>query len=228
MTSTSSSKQFWHSVSATRIVASTLGVFGGLMSLEHGFFETLQGNAAPSSVIIDAIGHQANSVFQGSEPAFTIIPNFLVTGVLVIIVSLIATVWAAAFVQKKNGVQVLILLSTIPFLVGGGLAPLVIFVAVCAVATKINKPLTFWRAHLSGSVGRFLAKLWPYPFIIVFLPSLINVQTAIFGSFFGVNVPNFSAILFLFIFGLLLLSVVSGFAYDIQKQTDSPQSSSKT
>jgi hypothetical protein len=53
----------------------------------------------------------------------------------------------------------------------------------------------------------------------MFLPSIINVQNAIFGNFFGLNIPNFSAILFLSIFGLLLLSVVSAFARDIQKQT---------
>lgn len=210
-------------ISATRIIASTLGVFGGLMSMEHGFFETLQGNHAPNSIIIDAIGHQANGVFQGSEPALTIIPNFLVTGILAIIVSPIVMVWAAKFIQRKNGVLFLILLSTILFLIGGGLAPLLILVIASAIGTRINKPLTFWRMHLSGNVGRFLTKLWPYSFIVLFLPSLINVQNAIFGDFFGLNIPNFSAILFLFIFGLLLLSVISGFAHDIQKQTNSHQ-----
>jgi len=222
------SRGIYRNISATRMVASTLGVFGGLMSMEHGFFETLQGNHSPNSIIIDAIGNQANSAFQGSEPALTIIPNFLVTGILAMIVSPIVIVWAAKFIQRKNGVFFLILLSTILFLFGGGLAPLLILVIASAVATRINKPLTFWRVHLSGNAGRFLAKLWPYPFIVVFLPSLINVQNAIFGNFFGLNIPNFSAILFLFIFGLLLLSVVSGFAYDIQKKTDSHQTPSKT
>jgi hypothetical protein len=96
------------------------------MAMEHGLFETLQGNHEPQGIIIDAIGHQANSVFQGSEPALTIIPNFLATGILAMIVSLIVVIWAAKFVQRKNGVLLLILLSTILFLVGGGLAPLLI------------------------------------------------------------------------------------------------------
>jgi hypothetical protein len=29
--------------SATRIVASVFGVYGGLLGMEHGYFETLQG-----------------------------------------------------------------------------------------------------------------------------------------------------------------------------------------
>lgn len=218
MKSTGSSRQVWRNVSATRVVASVLGAFGGFMAMEHGFLETLQGNIAPSSIIIDAVGHQANSVFQGSEPALTLIPNFLLTGILTMIISLIVIVWATAFIQRKNGVVFLILFSTILFLVGGGLAPLIIFIISCAIATRINKPLTFWRGHLSGTAGHFLAKLWPYPFLVVFLPSLINLQNAIFGNFFGASIPNFSAILFLFIFGLISLSILSAFAYDILKQ----------
>ena len=45
--------------SATRRVASTVGVFAGLLGLEHGIGETLQGNGAPGSVLINAIGPHA-------------------------------------------------------------------------------------------------------------------------------------------------------------------------
>jgi hypothetical protein len=203
-------------ISATRTLASMIGVFGGLMSMEHGYLETLQGNVAPTSIIIDAIGHQANSVFQGSEPALTLIPNFFVTGILAIIIGLLVAIWAAAFIPRKHGVVILILSSFILFLVGGGLAPLIIEIIAGAVATRIGKPLTWWRKHLSISSRHFFAKLWPWPFIVFFLPSLINLQIAIFGNFFGVNNPIFSAILIPLIFGFLLLSIVCGFAYDIQ------------
>ncbi len=36
--------------SATRILASLVGVYCGLLRMEHGYFETLQGNVAPSSI----------------------------------------------------------------------------------------------------------------------------------------------------------------------------------
>ena len=42
--------------SATRIVASFIGIYAGLLGLEHGYFETLQGNVKPSSIVIGAIG----------------------------------------------------------------------------------------------------------------------------------------------------------------------------
>ncbi len=204
--------------SATRAVASFVGVFGGLMGMEHGFFETLQGNVAPGSLIIDAIGRQPNSVFQGSEPALTIVPNLFVTGILAICVGLLITIWAAAFIERHNAVLVLMLFSSILFSVGGGLAPLVIELIAAAIATWINQPHRWWRAHLSANVQHWLAELWPWPFVAFFVPSFINLQIAIFGNFFGVNNPSLLALIVLLIFGLLLLSVMSGFAYDIERQ----------
>jgi hypothetical protein len=41
---------------ATRAVALVLGVTAGLLGLEHGYFETRQGNLVPDSVVISAIG----------------------------------------------------------------------------------------------------------------------------------------------------------------------------
>ena len=46
--------------SATRIVASTVGMYGGLLGVEHGIGETLQGNVAPDSLLINAIGPQVS------------------------------------------------------------------------------------------------------------------------------------------------------------------------
>jgi hypothetical protein len=103
---------------ATRVVASTLGILAGLLGLVHGYLETLQGNVALSGIFILAVGPpcQANRVWHDCFPAMTIIPNFLVTGVLAIIVSLIVILWAAVFVQRKNVGLVLILLSIIQLL----------------------------------------------------------------------------------------------------------------
>ncbi len=53
--------------SATRIVASAVGVYGGLLGMEHGIGETLQGNVAPGGILINAIGPQAKDVWQGRE-----------------------------------------------------------------------------------------------------------------------------------------------------------------
>lgn len=46
----------------------------------------------------------------GCEPAITMIPSLLAEGVLAIIVDFMVMIWAAAFVQRKSGGVVLILL----------------------------------------------------------------------------------------------------------------------
>lgn len=68
----------------------------------------------------------------------TIVPSFLVTGVLAVIFGLIVTVWAAALVQRKNGGLVLILLSVILLLVGGGFFPPGFGVTAGIIGTRIK------------------------------------------------------------------------------------------
>ena len=43
-------------VSGTAVVASALGVCAGVSGLDHGFFETLQGNTTTPGLIVQAIG----------------------------------------------------------------------------------------------------------------------------------------------------------------------------
>lgn len=199
-------------INARRAVASILGIYGGFYGVEHGYFETLQGNVAPSSMLINAIGPpcQPNAQWYGCERAITVIPNFFATGVLAIIVSLTVMIWAAAFVQRKNGGVVLILLSTIQLLVGGGIGPIFPNLVAGVAGTRINSPLTWWRTRLSVNSRRLLAKLWPWSLIatLLWLPG-----EYVLGYFFGVNNPNLAP-LSQPILGLLLLTLFAGFAYD--------------
>jgi hypothetical protein len=93
----------WQNISAARIIASIFGVLAGLGGITHGIGEILQGNVAPSGIIINSWTKGPIATNLGGEPAMTIIPNLFVTGVLTLIVSLAVVIWAAAFVQKKNG-----------------------------------------------------------------------------------------------------------------------------
>ena len=124
--------------SATRAVASVLGIFAGVSGASHGPGEILQGNIVPNGIMIEA---WPGLTLLGGEPAMTIVPSFLITGVLAIIFGLIITVWAAAFVQRKNGGLVLILLSIIMLLVGGGVFPLGFGVIAGMIGTRIKQLL---------------------------------------------------------------------------------------
>jgi hypothetical protein len=119
----------------TRVAASILGIFAGLGGASHGPGEMLQGNVAPSEIFIKA---WSELTALGGEPAMTIIPSFLVTGILAIILGLMVAVWAAKFIPRKNGGVILILLSIIMLLVGGGLVPPLFGVAAGIIGVLIN------------------------------------------------------------------------------------------
>lgn len=210
---------------ATRLAASTLGVLVGLAAIEHGYFEILQGNLAPGGLIIDAIGPAQELWAGASEPALTIIPNFFITGILAMIFGLIYTIWSAFFIDRKYGAWIMLLLSIILFLVGGGFGPLSIGIFISILATRINKPLTWWRAHLSAAARDFLPKCWPWSLILYVLIYILSVEVAIIGwplvRFFGED----TTFVFLYAIGpimlvLMLLMILSAFAYDIENLND--------
>jgi hypothetical protein len=117
------------------VAASALGIFAGLGGASHGPGEMLQGNVAPNELMIQA--WPSLTALRG-EPAMTIVPSFLITGVLTVIVGLILAVWAAKFVQRKNGGLILILLSIVMLLVGGGMVPPFFGIAAGIIGTRIK------------------------------------------------------------------------------------------
>jgi hypothetical protein len=212
-------------ISATQVVASTLAVLVGLAGIDHGIFEILQGNVAPNGVMIEAIGPAQRFWEYGTETALTIVPNLLISGFLSVLIGLLVIVWAVAFVDKKHGVEILTLLSILLFLVGGGFAPVFMAILASLTATRINKPLTWWRKDLLGGVGNFLAKIWPRSLIAFVLLFLISVEIAIFGwpltLLFGADIAfDILNTLAYVMLGLMLLSILTGFAYDIQQHDE--------
>ncbi len=206
---------------ATRVMTSTFGALVGLIGIEHGIGEVLQGNIVPDGIMI--LSWPGSTLFHilGGEPAMTILPNLLVTGILAIFVSLIFLVWATLFVQRKNGGLVLILLSIVMLLVGGGIFPPILGIILGAIGTRISAPLTWWRVHLSPSLRHFLRKVWPCSFAagltawLLMFPGLILMD-----YFFGLNNPIVVLVLLFCMFGFLFSTLIAGFAYDIQSSTN--------
>ena len=60
--------------------------------------------------IIQAIGDAQQMWLYGTEEAFTIIPNFLSTGILAVGASAAMLVWSVGYVQAKHGALVFLLL----------------------------------------------------------------------------------------------------------------------
>lgn len=206
---------------ATRVIAATLGVIFGISGMGHGFFEALQGHIPTNGFVIEAIG-EANRIWaHGNEPAFTIIPNFLITGIAAMIVGLATIVWSVGFLHKKNGSLIFLLLFILLFLVGGGIAQVVFFTIVWLFSTRIHKPLTWWRKVFHTSARRVLPKLWPTFIIISSLLILFVLEIAIFGFVPGISNPDTISTVMLLALGtgfvFMILAFISGFAHDIEK-----------
>jgi hypothetical protein len=208
---------------ATRLVASTLGALVGLAGIDHGVFEILQGNVPPSSLLIAAIGPDERFWVYGEETALTIIPSFMISGILAVILGIAVMVWAIGFVDRKFGAGVLMLLSIALFLVGGGFAPIFMALVASLTASRIHKPLKFWRAVLPDGLQKFLRKIWLGTLIAFVIIFVFSVIVAIFGwplTVFFDDETTFRHLnsLSLVMVGLMLLSPLCGFAHDIQAQ----------
>ena len=210
---------------ATRITASTLGVLVGLAGIEHGVFELLQGNVAPSGLLIQAIGPAQRFWQYGTERALTVIPSLLVTGIMAIVLGMLVAAWAAFLVPTKHGAIVLLVLSVALFLVGGGFAPIFITIVASATATRIHSPLAWWRARLPARARGSLARGWPFTLIAFVLMFVVSVAIAIFGyplvSLIGADrtyaVQSASALLMLV---LMALAVIAALSHDTVKRDE--------
>lgn len=174
-------KKVLSKASATRIVASTFGILVGLAGIDHGIFEILQGNVKPGDLMIEAIGSAQRFWEYGTEPALTVVPNFLITGILSVLIGLGVILWSAMFIDRKYGASILLLLSILLFLVGGGFAPIFLTLLAFITAVQIGKPLTWWRTYIPAAIRTFLAWLWPGSLITFVLVFIVSVEIAIFG-----------------------------------------------
>lgn len=168
-------------ISAARICAAIIAGIAGFMGMEHGLFEILQGNISTDSLIINAIGPEQSYVEQGSERAFSIIPNFLVTGVLAMSVGAAMIVWAFLFFRKKSGSRTLILLSVVLFLVGGGFAPPIYTAIAIFLTFKADRPSVWWDKNLSLKTKKFFSVLQPWILFCFVALSLFVLELAVFG-----------------------------------------------
>jgi hypothetical protein len=199
------------SISATRIVVSTFGAVVAFAGIEHGVGEILQGPVAPAGLAIESWPDVKAFEILGGEPAMTVVPNLLVTGVLAVIVALALGVWSVKFVERRHGGLVLIGLSVLLLLVGGGFGPPLMGIILGVAATRIGAP----SRRPPGSVARAVARLWPWALGAGVLGYLGLVPGVVLLSwFFGVSDSNLVLGLIAVSFAALLVAPVAARAHD--------------
>jgi hypothetical protein len=191
----------------------------GGAGIEHGIFEILQGNTRPEGLMIASIGPPCvpELTWNQCEPAMTIIPSFLITGILAVILGIIVMVWSAFFVQKRHGGFVLILLCIPLLLFGGGIFPPLIGIIAGALGTRIHKPLNPEGSRLSGGLLLFLALLWPWS-LALYVGWVLGQW--VIGHFFNEWLLANGYLIIVIVLGTLLLTVVTTYAYDLREATE--------
>ncbi len=186
-------------------VVSAIGVIFGFGGMSHGFFETLQGNTRTSGFIINAIGPTHQMWEHGNEPAFTIIPNFLVTGLLAMIIGLIIIVFSLKFLHTRYASSIFLFLFCNAFSSWRRYRTNHIFFTYgWILATRIRKPLHFSRKILPIAFRRVVRYIWKFSLIISTLCIIFSLEIASFGFVPGINDPELLS-------NIMLISLGIGF-----------------
>ncbi len=202
---------------AIRRTVATLGGMVAVAGIEHGVGEMLQGSVAPAGIAI--LSWPDSNAFRllGGEPAMTIVPNLFITGVLAIVASVVFFGWATLFIHRRHGGLVLIALSGVLLLVGGGFAPPFIGLVLGLAATRIGASVRWWGTPPAGRLAQALSKAWPWVLaldvasLVALFPGIVVVA----GALGSRAVPEAVAyVLMLAAFVFLPLSLVAALAAD--------------
>ncbi|MBN2085569.1 MAG: hypothetical protein JW748_10135 [Anaerolineales bacterium] len=201
---------------ARRIMLSTFGAVTGLAGIEHGTGEVLQGNSAPVGLMFPSWPDSAFFRSLNGEPAISLIPNLLVTGILTIFFSVLFAAWSIGFIESKRSSLMLITLSIAMLLTGGGVFPPVFGILIGAGASYLHPRPQARRSGTLDKASRITGGLWPW----LFGASLISWFAMIPGIpaldyFFGFLNPTLILIVLVCMFGFLFLAWVSAGIRDL-------------
>ncbi|MBN1647390.1 MAG: hypothetical protein JW874_05095 [Spirochaetales bacterium] len=207
---------------ATRINAALIGVLLGICGMDHGIFEILQGSKPTEKLVIQAIGTEQRFYAEGTEEAFTLIPDFLASGITATCIGFTIIIWSLFFIGRKNGRNVFLGLCIALFLSGGGIGQVVLFIPTWILLKGLSSPTPFWQKSLKPKARPILARLWPVFAALNVLSLLIGVEMAVFGLFPGIHDPEAvsnAAMLFVLAGALFnVLSFITGFAKDMETE----------
>lgn len=195
---------------AARTVVTTFGVLAGLAGIEHGVGEISQGSVRPEGLLIESWPEADVMEVLSGEPALTIIPNLLVSGVLTVVVSVALGIWSAGFAGSRRGGPVLVLLSAILLLVGGGFGPPLIGLILGIGAARIGAV----PRSRPGSLRRALAGRWRWISVAAVLAYAALLPGVVILSGAGWESPELVGVLSILSFVTLIMAIVAALTQD--------------
>lgn len=203
--------------SATKITAAVMGTITGLAGIEHGIGEILQGSVAPERWMIQSWPGSAAMKIVGGEPAMTVVPNLLVTGILAVLLSLVFLAWATMASGRRQYGPVLLLLCIPMLLCGAGFGPPLLGLIIGAAAARAQTVETSQRKPRRGGLRGLLGRLWPWSLgacLAAWLAMLPGMP--LLYHFWGIENTGLMLGVMLAMFALLFLTIATGAARDRQ------------
>ena len=128
-------------------------------------------------------------------------------------------IWSVGFLQSKNGPKVFLALFILLFLFGGGIGQIAFFVPAWAFATRLDKPLAWWKKALPRSSWSLLSGLWVVTLVMATVSIVLGIEIAIFGFIPGITGPvaiQDTAMLLVLVSAVLYItSCIAGFGHDL-------------
>ncbi len=206
----------------------TVRIFGGLMGLagiEHGVGEILQGSRAPQGIFILSWPDSPFFRIMGGEPALTVVPNLLITGILAVLFSAAYLLCAVLYTRRQSSGRALMLLSIPMLLAGAGIFPPVLGLLIGAAAGRSSCGPAWWAKILPNRAHQNFGTAWPVLIIICMAAWLLMFPGLnILSHFFGVTDDTLMLILLAAALVSLKLTFLAAWSHDaVQSGTAKPR-----
>lgn len=207
---------------ATTKLFKTLGILTGIMGIEHGIGEVLEGYRPTESVFIQSWPNSPFFEIMSGEPAMTIIPNYLITGLLAIFFSAAFLFFLLKTSPERKSVLLLLALLVLMLLTGGGFGPPILGLIAVLIALKINSPLKTWR-KLPSRLHHVFSTVWPWSFGTCLTGWLFLFPGAALIAFFtGADHELLMILPILIAFTFIPITLLLGFSRDILQRSAAP------
>ena len=197
----------------------TLGILAGVMGIEHGIGEVLAGYRPTEGTFILSWPHSAFFKVMSGEPAMTIVPNYLISGLLTIFISCAFLFLLVSQPPERKTIIFLFAFLIALLLTGGGFGPPILGFLTLPIALKRNSPLKTW-SKLPAGIHEIFSFLWPWSFGLCLIGWLMLFPGAALVVFFtGIDNPLLMVIPILIAFVFIPITLLLGFSRDILKRT---------
>ena len=149
----------------TSFTLSVMGIIAGIAGMEHGIGEIWQGNIQPENIVFASWANHPAFQSLAGEPAMSLIPNLLISGIMTIFLSSVFIYWSVKYHQHPIYGVGFMVLSVLLLISGGGFGPPLLGVML-GIFSLISTKKTGTQSVNSRSFKNQLAPYWKPIFLI--------------------------------------------------------------